>query len=298
MEEVDLQDLVFGEGWPIDILDPSQRNQLAFRTLEKLKVIEDKKKNRLELYNHPESKLLIITLQTAIGRSEKPLGTVEINEFLTLSDLRILLAHELDRERMPRSYQFLYKGSQCAIRQESMRRAWDTLPKCTLIQRKGNEPEKEKNNETTNADLASKTDVQSSNNASTLNDTLSRRVSNRLVPIPIPSLARIQEETGVVHLLHERKNFIKQGDIIRIGNIKGRDYTVSFMDAKTSLAFPYMFIIEPAFSMVSELDFETPTTGNMPYPKISSLDMRMRKYFPKTPKVNHRFYTIVLLIIN
>ena len=87
-----------------------------------------------------------------------------------------------------------------------------------------------------------------------------------------------------MHLLHERKNFLNVGDIIRIGNIKGRDYTVAFMDYKTQTAFPYMVLVEPTFSMLVELDFDAPTTGNNPFPKSATLEKHMRKFIPKTAK--------------
>ena len=59
-------------------------------------------------------------------------GTVEINNFLSLYDLRILIKHELDKRLIPRSYRFLYRGSICATRQESFRKAWECLPRCAL----------------------------------------------------------------------------------------------------------------------------------------------------------------------
>lgn len=292
MEDTELQDLVFGEGWPVDILEPAQRSQLAFRTLEKLKVIEDKKTHRLELYNFPETRLLIVSVQTAVGRPEKMAGTVEINEFLTLTDLRTIIQYELDRERVPKSYQFLYKGSTCAYRQESMRRAWDMIPKCTLIPRKGNE-EKEKEKEKNEDTVTDKQSDANSTNAKSLEASMTRRVTNKLVPVPIPTLAWLQEETGVIHLLHPRSGLLNTGDILKIGNIKGRDYNVVFMDAKTQQAFPYMCIIEPAFSMLSEIEFEKPTTGNMPWPKPSTLDPKMRKWIPKDVKVIFAFKLIM-----
>ena len=91
---------------------------------------------------------------------------------------------------MPRSYQFFYKGSTCAFRQESMRRAWDLLPKCALIQRKGNEPKEEDKKEELSVHAAS------SQGASALESQVTRRVSNKLVPVPLATLARVQEETG------------------------------------------------------------------------------------------------------
>lgn len=59
-------------------------------------------------------------------------GTIEINNFLSLYDLRILIKHELDKKLIPRSYRFMYRGSVCATRQESFRKAWECLPRCAL----------------------------------------------------------------------------------------------------------------------------------------------------------------------
>ena len=108
-----------------------------------------------------------------------------------------------------------------------------------------------------------------------------RKYSNKLAPVPILTLVRVQEENGVMHLLGDRKDFIQTGDVLKIGNIKGQDYTVSFMDYKTAEKYPKMVVVAPAFNMLSEVEFEAPTTGIMPWPKPDKLDASMRKWIPR-----------------
>jgi hypothetical protein len=51
-------------------------------------------------------------------------GTIEVNNHLTLYDLRMMIKHELDRKLVPRSYRFLYKNVLCSMRQESFRKVF------------------------------------------------------------------------------------------------------------------------------------------------------------------------------
>ena len=57
---------------------------------------------------------------------------MEINNYLTLFDLRTLMKHELEKRLIPRSFRFIYRGSVCATRQENFRKAWECLPRCAL----------------------------------------------------------------------------------------------------------------------------------------------------------------------
>lgn len=182
---------------------------------------------------------------------------------------------------MPRSYQFFYKGSTCAYRQEGMRRAWELLPKCALIERKANVEENKVKSEAVSEAQSQRMEAATKS----LEAGATRRVSNKLVAVPLLTLARLQEDTGLVHLLHKASDFIVAGDILKLGNVKGRDYIVAIMDAKTQKAYPNMCIIEPVFSMLSELDFDRPTAGNIPWPKPAALDPKMRFWIPKGPQV-------------
>ena len=131
----ELQEMVYTEGWPLSLVAFPQRAQLAFRALEKLKIVHEQGQHRLEPYNFPESRMIGISQQGVNGRPDLPLGVVEISDHFTLGDLRVVIRHELDKEVVPRLYRFLYKGGPCAVRQEPFRRAWDCLPVCVLIPR-------------------------------------------------------------------------------------------------------------------------------------------------------------------
>lgn len=53
------------------------------------------------------------------------IGSVEIDEFTTLSDLRWTLQQEMDPMTLPDAYRFEFQGTPCARRQEMKRRAFD-----------------------------------------------------------------------------------------------------------------------------------------------------------------------------
>ena len=128
MEEHEISALAYEEAWPLKLLDHGNRTHLAFRMLEKMKVVTDKDGNsRLELYTFPESRLLFVYQQNVPGKPDIPLGSIEINDHQTLADLRVMIKHELDRDLVPRLYRFTYKGGPCAVRQEPFRRAWEVL---------------------------------------------------------------------------------------------------------------------------------------------------------------------------
>ena len=135
MSAEDLQEMIYSEGWPLALLAFPARAQLAFRVLEKLKIVAEQGSHRLEVYNFPESRMIGVSQQGVNGRADVPLGVVEISDHFTLGDLRVVIRHELDKEVVPRLYRFFYKGGPCAVRQEPFRRAWDCLPVCVLIPR-------------------------------------------------------------------------------------------------------------------------------------------------------------------
>ena len=129
MQEAEILELIQSEGWPISLLEFNCRTRLAYRILDKLKIVEEYNKFRLEPYNYAESRLLEILRQVAVNKPSVSLGSVEINSHHSLTDLRALILHELDKDTIPKSYRFLYKGAPCAVRQEGFRKAWELLPK-------------------------------------------------------------------------------------------------------------------------------------------------------------------------
>jgi hypothetical protein len=80
--------------------------------MDKLKVIEDtiSASHRIELLHYHETKMLGILLSKN-HRDNIVLGNVEINYLLTLSDLRVLIKHEMDPQELPSQFRFLYKGN-------------------------------------------------------------------------------------------------------------------------------------------------------------------------------------------
>ena len=280
--EQELVDIVLGEGWPLNTLEASSRLSLAYRIVDRLKVVRENATDRLEFYNFPERRMLEIVVSTGNNRPQQPIGNIEINDHITLNDLRTLLTHELDKEVLPRLYRFHYKNGPCAVRQEAFRRAWDLLPKCVLLPRSNKDDDEKKKKEKTK-----KEGIELDKDGKVIPKKVplelkigSRRVNNKLVPIPIMTLGRIEEDTGNLFILHDARNHIVVGDVVRVGNIMGRDYIVGSRSKKMQEEYPNLFRLEPVFSMMMEDAFDLPTQSNMPAPKKSVLTKEMRKWFP------------------
>ena len=253
--EHEIKELVLSEGWALSLLDWTKRAELALKLLEKLKVVEEKMVHRLEVYNYPETRMLAVAqLSGGINKSDVPLGSVEINEHMTLSDLRSVIAHELDRDIIPKAYRFMYKANPCAARQEGFRKAWETLPKVTLLARLPRQGEIK----TEEKDAAN---VKKDQRYKLLRS--QRRLNKKLVPVPIFTLVRVQEDSPNVNALHDIREWIQPGDVIRIGHINARDYIVPQMDEISfEMRPPKAFLIEPSFDMINEED--APFQGNTP----------------------------------
>jgi len=135
MSEREIIDTVMTEAWPSSILQLPNRYKLSRALLEQLKIIEDKGTHRIELTSFPETRLMQIIIPADRDKgyeNDIVLGTCEINNFMTLYDLRVVIKFELDKKVVPRTYRFMYKGAACAPRQEPLRKAWECLPRCSL----------------------------------------------------------------------------------------------------------------------------------------------------------------------
>ena len=248
-----IKEMILSEGWPLILFDLSKRSELATRLLEKLKVIEDRQTHRLECYNFAESRILaVVMMGGAPNKPDVPLGAVEINEHMTLTDLRTIISNELDRDIVPKAYRFMYKANPCAARQEGIRKAWETLPKVMLLAKVAMQVEA--SNDEKNAKKNDKEEQIRLLKSQ-------RRLNKKLVPVPLLTLCRVQEGSGIVYTYHDIREMVHPGDVVRIGHVNARDYIVPYSDLpQTDNRPPRSFQIEPTFDMVQEED--TPFQGN------------------------------------
>jgi len=268
ISEHELEELVHSEGWATNLLDFSRRQELLSLLLDKLKVVTEADASRLELYTYVETRMITV-MKVAIGNElEQEIGNVEINSHHSLNDLRIIMKHEFDVDELPVQYRFMYKGVACSLRQETFRRAWECLPVCWII------PKQvvlmEMGVETDDILLKRKREVVPKKDTNNPRISKSqRRVPGKHIPLPVPTLCTVEEGKFRVYLLHEGKDFFVPGDIIRIGNVRGRDYIITAIE-NTDRELPQntkVLEIEPEYDIVHEPDFNTPIAYNFPYPK-------------------------------
>eukprot|EP01035_Chromulina_nebulosa_P025478 gene25478-33250_t len=278
MTENELRDVVHSEGLSPLLLEYPRRKELAQAMLSKLKLVEDNSSRddtgmlsdvatfRLELLSFYETKMLKIAVQKKPNQPIVDIGVVEINYQLTLSDLRILIRFEIDAEEIPNQFRFVYKGSPCSIKQEQFRRAWDCIPRCIIAPKMVEKIESGIETE----------DIEEKRNKIALNKMAGkharlvrgqRRVSGKFVAIPILTLCQVTENAEEIYLLHDSRDLLAAGDIIRIGNVLSRDYIVAAMSKIETNAYPKTIKIEPSYDLLEEPDFNVPTTGNFIYPK-------------------------------
>lgn len=261
LEYHDVVELVQALDLPASHMEYGKRHHLAYRLVDKLKVVTDHDMVRLETYDYPESKMLMISLQAGLNKPDIPLGSIEINEHHTLLELRTIMKYELERESVPKLFRFVYKGAPCAERQEPFRRAWECLPKLIILsklikfdQRTGGakvvemNPKEEKKAAPTGAMLEKD----------------QRRVNMKLIPVPIPTLCRVTEESSNVYLYHSAAELgLNANDVVRIGNILGRDYMIQPRTKVATKEYPNMICITPAYDLRGECDYDLPYQGNM-----------------------------------
>lgn len=237
----------------------------------------------LELYTFVESKMLTVTrIATSPDEMERELGSIEINSHHTLSDLRVMMKHELDQDELPIQFRFMYKGTICSIRQETFRRAWECLPCCYIS------PKIIATNEISieTDDIIQK---RQNKNAQKVNDQKvkipkllkgQRRMPGKYLPFPVNSLCIVQEGSKYIYLLNEATELFVPGDVIRIGSVQGRDYIVTSIgiqqidDDASATSGPgggkvnlKVITIDPEYDLISEPEFNVPLSTNFPYPK-------------------------------
>lgn len=299
VSEGEVKEMVYSEGWEIKLLEYKSRKDLSALLLDKLKIVQEasatstdklSKEYRIELFSYVENRMILITRIGAPPNHHKKgkdvpdvdheleLGYVEINNHHTLSDLRIVIKHELDSDDLPTQYRFLYKGTVCSLRQETFRRAWECLPTCYI---------------TPKAIMTSEAGVETEDIAKRRMEKIvkkegpkmlrltksQRRAPGKYVPVPLPTLCIVEEGKSTVYLLNEAKELLTPGDIIRLGHPKGRDYIV----VKIGITIPLdeqqnlgsnqgddmnlkAIEIEPEYDLISEPDFSIPIFKNSPYP--------------------------------
>lgn len=266
MSEQEISETVYTEGWPLKLLDYHDRKDLALRMLDKLKVVDENTEPRLEIYTFPETRMLKIAQYLGPRDREHEFGSVEINYHSTLSDVRVLIKHELDIEDVPKQFRFLYKGASCSVKQEPFRRAWESLPMCLIVPKAVDMRE----NGTETEDILKKRERLATKKVVVDLPKLpkgQRRVVGKYSAMPVPTLCYVTEGVAEIHLLHDVNTMFSPGDIIRVGNVLGRDYIVLPTPEVESAKHPKTMMITPVYDLVEEADFSMPTQYNFAYPK-------------------------------
>ena len=226
----ELNEIVSSEGWQLDILEPGNRTNLAHRLMEKLKIVLEHGRHKIEFYTFPEVRLLDVTVSSTINKPEISIGNVEINSNFTLSELRVVINHELDLDLVPKHYRFVYRGAPCSLRQEPFRKAWECLPKINLVGKTVSEQVRTKD-DAASAQRAIEKALEKKRQEE--EDALAnKKLDKNMVPVPIASLCQAQEGVFVVHFRHDMRNVINPGDILRIGHIESCDFVVPMSFAR------------------------------------------------------------------
>jgi hypothetical protein len=89
--------------------------------------------------------------------------------------------------------------------------------------------------------------------------------------------------------MHDGKGLIMAGDVLRIGDIHGRDYVVAIRSRALQNSFPKTVRIQPEFNMKLEVDFEKPITTAMPYPEGKAGFFRGRRVFQSVGALGFKF---------
>jgi hypothetical protein len=112
------------------------------------------------------------------------------------------------------------------------------------------------------------------------------------VPVPLGTLGYVREGSDRLYILHDGKGLIMAGDVIRIGDIHGRDYVVAIRSRALQNSFPKTVRIQPEFNMKLEIDFEKPIMGPMPFPDTGNYRagcFRGRRVFPPLLALGFKF---------
>lgn len=268
--EDELQSFVYEEGYTLQLLKYQRRKELATHLLNSLKLVEDADyPHRLELYTFVESKMITIALAATLHEPEEELGSIEINSHHTLNDVRIIMKYEFEIHQIPPQFRFIYKGSECSLRQETFRRAWECLPtlyivsKALTLKEMGTETE-----DMVQRRLLAKPKKVAVEQITRVPKGM-RRMPGKYAPIPLPTLCAVTEGRNQVFLLHNATTLLNPGDIIRIGNVTGRDYVVMSVgfQGEGDVLNMQMIEIDPMYDLIGEPDFHLPTQSNLAWPQ-------------------------------
>lgn len=130
LTEREMHEIALMEGWDLTtIFRPISRASLASHIIDKLKVVtsDNKSKATLEHQAYAETRMLSIVLRKRATSAESPVGIIEITQHMTLNDLRTIIKYEIDTEKLPKLFCFVYRGFPCSIKQEAFRRPWVSL---------------------------------------------------------------------------------------------------------------------------------------------------------------------------
>jgi len=122
----------------IFLLQPSNRRELCSILSTKLKMIKIGGVFRLETNLHRERSLLTISVDS--NHRDDVIGAVDVDDQMSLADVRRLLYKEMDEDDIPTSWRFLYKNAPCSKSQEKDRLATDILPICVILTKKRRRP--------------------------------------------------------------------------------------------------------------------------------------------------------------
>jgi len=113
------------------LLNPHNRKELCEVLAGKLKLVKIGGSFRLETELHREKALLTIAVDTT--HEDDVIGAVDIDDQMTLSQLRALVEKEMDEEDLPTSFRFVSQGAPISRNQETARLAASLLPVAVIL---------------------------------------------------------------------------------------------------------------------------------------------------------------------
>ena len=226
----EMKNIVVTEGWSPELLTPGNRINLAHRLMEKLKVIVDQDRHKIEFYTFPEVRMLDVCVAPTINKTEIAVGNVEITSNFTLSELRVVVNHELDRDLIPKHFRFVYRGTPCSLRQEPFRKAWECLPKCIIVGKTIQDQFRTKDDPAAAQEAIEKALAKKKQEEE---DSLSnKKYDKTLVPVPIFTMCQAQEGVYVLHFRHDMRGILQPGDILRVGHKDSSDFIIPMAFAR------------------------------------------------------------------
>lgn len=268
--EEEINDIIYTEGWAVSLMRFEERFHCAHQLLDRMKVVTENDESRLETSHYLEKRMLTIIIkgEGSLGM----IGDVEIHETITLTDLRVIIARELEEALIPPQYRFIFRGVPCSLRQEGYRRAWECLPTCSLQVRSinpGIQLQTLSNGENLSSSKEKKTDGASQRD---------RTKNGSYYISPLHSLGQIRETSNQLYLLHNLSDSIKVGDQLKIGLLASRNYLVTSLEGK-------LVTISPSFDLGNGSSISDLLQSN--YPRVSTADRSL--FFPTYESLGFRY---------